>query len=397
MNCHGCDNILNTSNFLKCNSCASRYCYECLNVTVESAKQLTSLSCPFCQNVTRRRKNDDNTPVRRIQRHNSPTTPLNASFSQVTADAHVAMGIPGGSDSTCEPVTLESIGKLMDKKLAPDSSFMSNLRAALLKDLKDMVAVEVGRAIGVVQADFTTTTDFITLEQKDIKLDIAEKDNRIKQLELELLKSQNSLAKIQSRLSTVEKISRDLNLEIHEVPESKTEDVVTLFKKVCDSLQVEVSENDIKACLRVAKMNTGSKRPRNILVTLSSQRLRDTLLSAVTRFNKSHPDDKLSTSHIGLTGATNRIFLSEHLSPRQKNCIARHENSVKTWIINSFGRDREDTSSAKVEGGGVLLAIQKKYHVIRQASWDSDTEDVWISVLPYSRASPRLNICALIT
>ncbi|KAH9629589.1 hypothetical protein HF086_002525 [Spodoptera exigua] len=320
---------------------------------------------------------------------------------------------------------------------------MLNLRSALRKDLEGMVVAEVGRAVESVKADFTATTDFIISEQNDLKSNISEKENRIKQLELELSKSQNSLTKLQSRLSTIEKVSRDLNLEIHELPENKSENLMALFKKLCECLQVGISESDVKACRRIAKMNSSSKRPRNVLVTLSSQRLRDVLLSAVTRYNKGRPDSKLCATDLGISGSSGRIYLSEHLSPESKelhnaaqshvaftmiNIFYQNVNRIRSKLAqftlnllnsnfdvicltetnlnmsvfdgevvdaryNLFRRDRADSSSAKVEGGGVLLAVHKKYQVIRQASWDSDMEDVWVTLIPESCDASRLNLC----
>lgn len=57
-----------------------------------------------------------------------------------------------------------------------------------------------------------------------------------------------------------------------------------------------------------------------------------------------------------------------------------------------FRRDRVDSSSHKIEGGGVLIAVQKKFEVIRQASWDSNMEDVWVTLF-MKGSSSHLNIC----
>lgn len=359
MKCHGCNNVLNVDHFLKCNNCKRKFCYECLDVAAGSTKQLSaeqlaSLNCPLCQNVTRRKNNDDNTPVRRGRNNQSPSA-----SSYITTckepECDFATKTSAGADFSKQPVTLDSISKLIDLKLSPDSSFMLNLRSALRKDLKDMVTDEVCRAVESVKADFTTTTDFIILEQNDLKSNIADKDNRIRVLETELTKSQNTLSKLQSRLFTVEKISRDLNLEIHEVPESKTENLMELFKKLCECLKVVVSESDVKACRRVAKMDSNSKRPRNILVTLSTQRQRDTLLSALTRFNKSHPDTKLSTTDIGIGGSSSsRIYLSEHLSPEAKELhhaarkFSTDKNYRFVWVRYGQIYVRKDESSPAI-------------------------------------------------
>ncbi|KAH9631748.1 hypothetical protein HF086_014749, partial [Spodoptera exigua] len=51
-------------------------------------------------------------------------------------EPNVAMKTSVGVDLSKEPVTLESISKLMDQKLSPDSTFMLNLCSALRKDLE---------------------------------------------------------------------------------------------------------------------------------------------------------------------------------------------------------------------------------------------------------------------
>lgn len=342
MNCHGCNAVKHKKDVLKCNNCASEYCYLCLNIDAESSKrlnaaQLASLSCPFCLNVTKRKTKDSNQKERNDQSLNET---MNVSFSQVSIDSHSQMALNASTSiiTKDEPVTMESISRLFDRKLSPDSAFMANLRSALRKDMKEMVAVEVKRAIETVKIDFTSTTDFISAEQENMKLKIAEKDNRIKELESEVSKTQEVICKLQNRITTVEKLSRDMNIEIHEVPESKDEDLVVLFRKLCECLQIVIPDGDIRACRRVAKMNADSKRPRNILVTLSSQRLRDTLLSAATRFNKAHSDDRLCVSHIGISGASTRIYLSEHLSPDTKELhslsrkFCKDKNYKFVWV-----------------------------------------------------------------
>ncbi|KAJ0174378.1 hypothetical protein K1T71_010524 [Dendrolimus kikuchii] len=327
MQCHGCLKVLTEFNCLKCNNCSSEYCYKCLNISVDSSKDLTaaqlaSLRCPYCLNVTRRKIiNKDNTPCRSSTTQDCTLEEtMNASFSVVSNNTLQQSDsiIYEVSNLKTEPVTMESISKLFDSKLSLNSAFVLNLRSALRKDIEDIVAVEVDHALQHFKNELTATTDFITAEQRDLKLAIEDKDKRIKSLEAALLKTQTDLTKLQNRTATIEKISRDLNVEIHQIPESKNENVLGLFKKLCECLQIVISDNDIRACRRVAKMNTASNRPRNILVTLSSPRLRDQLLSATTRFNKSSSDDKLNTIHLGITGERRRIYLCEHLSPEAK-------------------------------------------------------------------------------
>lgn len=356
MLCSGCKS---DKDLLKCNNCAYSYCYLCLNVTPDSSKQisadlLASLSCPSCQNITRRKRNDD-TPVKCHYRF--PDDSMNASFSQAsTVECHskIAESAASGASVNDGPVTMESISRLFDMKLSPDSAFMINLRSALKNDVEEMVSVEVSRAVEVVKTEFVTTTNLISAEQSNLKLEIAEKDNRIKKLESELSKNHAVICKLHNRVTTLEKVSRELNVEIHEVPEGKNEDLPLLFKKLCECLQVTISDGDIKACRRVAKMNTASKRPRNILVSLSSQRQRDILLSAVTRFNKAQSSNKLCLTHLGFKDATSRVYLSEHLSPETKelHSLARKfckENNYKfVWVRFGQVSIRKDEKSPAI-------------------------------------------------
>lgn len=48
---------------------------------------------------------------------------------------------------------------------------------------------------------------------------------------------------------------------------------------------------------------------------------------------------------------------------------------------NVFRRDRASTCITKQDGGGVVVAIKKKFSVIRQTSWDSNIEDLWLSII----------------
>lgn len=56
----------------------------------------------------------------------------------------------------------------------------------------------------------------------------------------------------------------------------------------------------------------------------------------------------------------------------------------------AFRRDRCDSCSLKAEGGGVFIAVRKHFDVLRQPSFDSVVEDLWLSLKVGDRT---LNIC----
>ncbi|CAG9134056.1 unnamed protein product [Plutella xylostella] len=234
------------------------------------------------------------------------------------------------------------MSKLLDNKLAPSSSFMTNLRSSLKEDIEKIISSKITMAVEQLKDEFTETTDFIVSEQVDIKSELKEKCHKIQQLEAELIKSNTEVSKLGTRLAIMEKISRDCNIEIHEVPESKSENLLTILQNLCKVIDTPLNEADVKAYRRVAKLNPASDRPRNIVVTLASPRQRDTIISAMLRYNKQHTNDKLNSTHIGLTGTARRIYVSEHLSAETKQLHAAARKTAKelnyryVWV--RFGR-----------------------------------------------------------
>lgn len=235
-------------------------------------------------------------------------------------------------------LTIESISKLLDQKLAPSSSAMSDLRNSIVKEVRSLISAEISHIIRELKEEFTQSTDFIMEEVKELKATIAQKDAVIGSLQTEQSQLKDELKLIRSRFSVMENLSRGRNVELHCVPERSNENVVSMFKALCETVQLPMSDSDIHACRRVAKMDTPSKRPRSIVVTLTSPRLRDSLISAVSRYNKDNKQKKLNTNHMGLAGESHQIYISEHLSPECKQLyaaarrFAKDQNYAYCWV-----------------------------------------------------------------
>lgn len=321
MICIGCNIGLDDTNSLKCNTCNSYYCLECLNFGVNKKTEdldpdlLSSLKCPSCTNVSRRKRGNESPAV---------LSPI------VTKPIHSAH------------LTIDSISALLDQKLAPTSSIMINSRNALIQEVKSLITCEMSKLINELKEEFTKTTDFIMDEVKDLRQEVAAKDVIIKKLQNDQTQLKNEINVIRCRFSTIEKLSRDRNIEMQSVPENRNENVMSIFKALCNSIRYPISDTDIQTCRRVAKMDSKSKRPRNIVVTLSSPRLRDEIISAVHRYNKEHKGNKLNSHHIGMPGECHQIYVSEHLSPETKQLyaavrrFAKDNNYTYSWV--KFGQ-----------------------------------------------------------
>ncbi|KAG7297854.1 hypothetical protein JYU34_009232 [Plutella xylostella] len=223
---------------------------------------------------------------------------------------------------------------------------LTSLIETKLIDLKDKLVVIIKEALlsqfEALKQEFTATTDFIMAQQKSLEQEISNKSKIIKTLQEENIKIKSDLSGMRNRIMTTEKLSRSCNLEIHGIPEKKNENVMTIYKTLCDLVSHTYSEYDVKACRRVAKFSKTSSHPRTILVTLSSPRARDEIISSVLRLNKSK--DYLTSEDFGFNKETqkNRVYVSENLCPEIKELlfetkkVAKERNYQFTWV--KFGQ-----------------------------------------------------------
>lgn len=370
--CGACRQKIEHKGFLHCQSCKGEYHHECLSMEKSyfnslSKDYLQSWICPACTNSTRRKRNNCNTPVRSnmsaygdashdmsFEIDPSPTTSTHAQHAIQSSSL-----MPGSSSSqSSDPsLTMVNISKMMDEKLDTALSFyMSKLRTALKTDIEIMVRSEINEAVKEIKNDFSATTDYLTAEQNDLKTNIDRQNSVIQSLERENCDVKKQLQIVENKLSNIENLSRSLNIEIQAVPEDRNENVLSLFRKLCEVVNANIDESSVRACRRIAKMNPGSNRPRNILVTLSSPRQRDLVISSVHRYNKSHPDAMLNSTHLGLiTHGISRIYVAEHLSPEIKSLhaetrkVAQTKNFKYVWVRYGKIYIRKDDSSSAVQ------------------------------------------------
>ncbi|CAK1592742.1 unnamed protein product [Parnassius mnemosyne] len=200
--------------------------------------------------------------------------------------------------------------------------------------------------------EFTETTDFLQSENKDIKASLSVVETHISELEKENCNYLKNITYLQNRLESMEKVSRSHNVEIQAVPEKRNENVLAIVKNLYKIISLQINDDEISACRRVAKLpSTSASRPRNILVSLPTIRHRDNLISAVKRFNKANPKERISSVHLGVAGERSLIYVTEHLSPECKELHSATRITLRDqykYIWAKYGNvyiRKDDTSS----------------------------------------------------
>ncbi|XP_047990719.1 uncharacterized protein LOC125229821 [Leguminivora glycinivorella] len=148
------------------------------------------------------------------------------------------------------------------------------------------------------------------------------------------------VADLTTRLDITEQHNRASNIELHCIPEHRSENLLTVVKQIGRTIACEVTDQDIHLCTRVAKKNQESTRPRSVVVKFGSPRIRDQFLAQVVKFNKANPKEKLHTGHLGIGGDKKPVYVAEHLSPKNKSiqAAARQVKRDKGYKWTQQGR-----------------------------------------------------------
>ncbi|XP_064292016.1 uncharacterized protein LOC135309711 [Plodia interpunctella] len=302
------------------------------------AKLVQSWYCPSCANVTRRKAPD--TPVRSSFVHGlndstmSCDEPLEASksgavFGPTSSEVNSSVVPQSGG------MSYEKFLELFDARL---DTKLNSFKASISQIIKS----EIASSIDNLKADFSRTTDFLEAEQKDLRAELSTANDNISRMESDKLKLQSDINTLERRLAVMEKSSRSCNLEVQAVPDKKNENIAAICKKIFDVIGVPIQDSEICAARRVAKLDPKSDRPRNIIITLPSERHRDSILSAYKRFNKDRKSEPLNSSLIGIQGERSNIYLAEHLSSEAKELYAaarkfKRDNQYQfVWV--KYGR-----------------------------------------------------------
>lgn len=315
--CAGCIGDVEEDEAMHCMSCYDFYHYDCLNIPKKTFRSFSVAHkskwvCPTCRSKEPK-TNNTNTPVR----SNTTITTANASVHE-----NVTLRSKPISSINCTCISPDIIREII----------RDELRSALdnqLLEIKNQVSV------------FEQSLQFLSNEYDSMKKEFeSQKSNLITlQKENDLLRS--TTRDMAQRLSMMDQQSRAKNIEINCVPEHRNENILSLVQQLGKIINCPVKVEDIFYCSRVAKMNSSSTRPRSVLVSFSSPRLRDTFLASSITFNKKNPTDKLNTSHLGIAAEKALpIYVVENLTAENKSLhaaarIKAKELSYKyVWVRN---------------------------------------------------------------
>lgn len=353
--CAGCKNIIPKSrNNLQCTNCKFVYDLLCANVSEKKFGVMTkehkqSWTCHGCRSKQPKCDNS-NTPIRptnTISIAQSNTSPADSDTSNITVRKKTKESSQAQSPTTAVDPAIMLVIKNEIQSAVQDS--VKSAIETFFSEQFDQIKSELKKL-----NDIKESVEFLTAEYDRIQTHVRESEEKIKNLTKENVNLNKTLESLSTRLILLEQHSRENNLEINGIPENKSENLYSVMNQLGATISLPIQESDIVACTRVRKLDDSSKRPRTVVVKLRNTRVRDSIIAAVSKFNKNKSSDRLNSSHLGYSVAKSYIYVSEHLSPHFKALHARTRTVAKekgfryVWIRNGriFIR-RNDQSPAK--------------------------------------------------
>lgn len=327
MHCSGCHSNITDNLYLKCQSCLLYFHALCISISNKEFKNLTADTkskwlCPACR-CKAPKSDNSNTPVRPLL---SPNSRSNINVAK--------RGTTELRDDENESVCC-----------VPSCLSQSDLRSIIKDELRNCISdfkSEINVQLCEMKDDirgFNESIAFMNSHFEKLNAEIRAYKGDIDRIKKENESLKNDLMATSARCIQLDQLMRSSNLELQCVPEHKTENIITVVKQLGKVVACPINDTDISYCSRIAKKDPKSLRPRAILVRLSSPRLRDTLLAATIKYNRQNPNDKLNSSHLGLSeDKKSAIYVTENLSPENKSLHAaarlkaRELNYKHVWV-----------------------------------------------------------------
>lgn len=365
--CSGCRNNIPNSEFLECALCRMKYDLSCANVStkrfnsyyVHDKDRKRNWKCPECCSKQPKMGNT-NTPIRSGPRHDSEDTVETGvtggtgDLGQHSNSENITLRKKRGSGPSASPIEHSPKATKHDNDYITETKLRSilqqELAGALQSTIKELVTAEI-KSMSEQIKELKESLTFFNRQYDDLKLTIDERNAVVDSLKKDNDRLKMTVSDLTHRIHLVEQNMRDSNIEINGIPEHRQENLTKVIEQLMKTVDAPVPAEEILHVTRVAKLSKDSNRPRAVIVKLRAPRHRDAVLASVSAFNKKNTKDKLSTQHLGLSGAHKPVFVSEHLSPTNKALHAATRLKAKeckykfTWVRNGRIFIRKDEFS----------------------------------------------------
>ncbi|KAG7308204.1 hypothetical protein JYU34_006873 [Plutella xylostella] len=194
---------------------------------------------------------------------------------------------------------------------------------------------ELNSNVNTVRSDILelqTSLNFHTAKFEEFTKKVTKLESKVAQVSKDSEVQQKSITTIIDDLNRNDQWVRRHNVEIQEVPESKDENLLTIFKKLVHlaGLPYDAS-TELDFISRVAHMNADNSKPRCIILRFVSRYKKDEFVVALRKL-------RLTATDLGFANKMTLHF-NDHLTPKNRLLLRQVKKMQLTLIINTFGSE----------------------------------------------------------
>lgn len=321
MNCLACHNKVNRGEVLACASCKGCYHYKCLNMKVSTYATIKqNWLCPSCAMVTRRVRGDE-TPTRR----QFEQLPVEADMSSDNL-ASGCIATNAADELTSSTSTTEVNISVILKELRAFRSDFVGMRSDMQR-VTDSIQ-EINKKFGEMESRFSDIEDRLMINESKAAL--------MPKLRQDLDSAKDSISALENELQQRDQLARMNNVEISGIPIATGENLSTLLRAISNKVGYSLDDRDVDGVTRVRRFEASSasvessvSRPPAIIVKFARRLCKDKFLAAV-RSRRG-----LTTADVDLSGPSLNVYVSDHLTPRNKQLLKR-ARQIKAELNYSY-------------------------------------------------------------
>lgn len=180
-----------------------------------------------------------------------------------------------------------------------------------------------------------TSISFVNKQYEDLKQDTQNLTKQISSLEVNMTRVEqhdSQISQLEAKIDLMEQQARQTNIEINNLPEKKNENLLSVIIAIGDLVKFPVTQRDIVAVHRVPHANANTRRPKNVVVKFVTRVVRDNFISAARTAKK------ITSDKINISGTTQRIYVNEHLTLKNKMIfretreVAKQKGFKFVWV-----------------------------------------------------------------
>lgn len=173
---------------------------------------------------------------------------------------------------------------------------------------------------------------------------------------------------LEEKVEELDRNNKSSSLEIRNIPITNTESKDSLrniIATVGKSLKVSIQNSDIKD---VYRLNSKTKKDKPIIVDFTTVLMKELILQASKKYNKTYRDNKLNTTNLHLPGPANTIYISENLTINTKRLFYLARDFAKTnqyaycWTSKGkvYLRERDGGPFVRIDSSHMLDKLKVK-------------------------------------